>query len=349
MRFVEALRSRRRRARSNASTSASPARSPAARTRLRRPRRGAPPRRIPGMVARPPVRATPPPRPSRGQLMARRLGALAVLLAVARDRRLGRATLRDRRRRRSAKPRRPRTRRSASSFRRDSRASRWPSGSPRSTRSRARKRNVDPILSARGYLAATKRVRAPAEFAKDVPSGGGGGLPLPGAVRVHRADDIREQLGEDQLVAFRRNWKKVDLAYAKARNLTPYDVLIIASIIEREALAPSDQKLVAAVIYNRLHAAMTLGLDATVRYGLHIPPGKPLTDAQATAPTRTTRARTTVCRRRRSRTPASLRCRQPRIRRRRTTSTSSQARQGSPLLHREPRRVQRVQGRAPAE
>ena len=33
-----------------------------------------------------------------------------------------------------------------------------------------RKRNVDPALSARGYLAATKRVRAPAEFAKDVPT-----------------------------------------------------------------------------------------------------------------------------------------------------------------------------------
>lgn len=144
-----------------------------------------------------------------------------------------------------------------------------------------RKRNVDPTLSARGYLAATKRVRAPAEFAKDVPDAEAEGFLFP-ALYEFTAQTTSRRLAKDQLIAFRRNWKKVNLAYAKARNLTPYDVLIIASIIEREALAPSDQKLVAAVIYNRLHAAMSLGLDATVRYGLHIPPGKPLTDAQAT-------------------------------------------------------------------
>ena len=33
---------------------------------------------------------------------------------------------------------------------------------------------------------------------------------------------------------------------------------------------PSENKLVAAVIYNRLHAAMNLGIDATLRYGLHL-------------------------------------------------------------------------------
>ncbi len=42
-----------------------------------------------------------------------------------------------------------------------------------------RKRHVDPILSARGYLAATKRVRAPAEFAKDVPDGAPEGFLFP--------------------------------------------------------------------------------------------------------------------------------------------------------------------------
>jgi UPF0755 protein len=143
-----------------------------------------------------------------------------------------------------------------------------------------RKRHVDPILSASGYLAATKRVRAPVEFAKDVPNRAPEGFLFP-ALYEFTAQTTSRSLAKDQLVAFRRNWRKVNLAYAKSRNLTPYDVLIIASIIEREALAPGDQKLVAAVIYNRLRAAMSLGLDATVRYGLDIPPGKPLTDAQA--------------------------------------------------------------------
>ena len=35
---------------------------------------------------------------------------------------------------------------------------------------------------------------------------------------------------------------------------------------------PSERPLVAAVIYNRLHDHMQLGIDATLRYGLHIPP-----------------------------------------------------------------------------
>ncbi len=56
-----------------------------------------------------------------------------------------------------------------------------------------------------------------------------------------------------QLEAFRENWAHVDLSYAKSKNLTPYDVLIIASMIEKEVIAPEERPLVAAVIYNRLH------------------------------------------------------------------------------------------------
>ena len=62
--------------------------------------------------------------------------------------------------------------------------------------------------------------------------------------------------------------------------------------------------------------------------------------------TRTTRANARACRRRRSRTRASRRCRPPRIRRRSTTSTSSQAGQDPPLLHGERRRVRRLHSRA---
>jgi hypothetical protein len=46
------------------------------------------------------------------------------------------------------------------------------------------------------------------------------------------------QLVEDQLAAFHQNWAKVNLSYARKKNLTPYDVLIIASLVEKEALAP---------------------------------------------------------------------------------------------------------------
>jgi UPF0755 protein len=45
-----------------------------------------------------------------------------------------------------------------------------------------------------------------------------------------------------------------------------YEVLIIASLIEREAQKAEDRPLVAGVIYNRLKIGMKLGIDATVRY-----------------------------------------------------------------------------------
>ena len=83
-----------------------------------------------------------------------------------------------------------------------------------------------------------------------------------------------------QLQAFQENWGKVDLAYAKSKNLTPYDVLIIASIIEKEVIAPEERPLVAAVIYNRLHDGMNLGIDATTRYGLNVPGTEPLLESQ---------------------------------------------------------------------
>jgi UPF0755 protein len=88
------------------------------------------------------------------------------------------------------------------------------------------------------------------------------------------------QIAKDQLQAFCANWSKVDLTYARSKNLTDYDVLTIASMVEKETLAPSERPLVAAVIYNRLHARMPLGIDATLRYGLHIAPTQSILESQ---------------------------------------------------------------------
>ena len=73
-------------------------------------------------------------------------------------------------------------------------------------------------------------------------------------------------LVDRQLAAFKDNMAKLDLSYAKKKNLTRYDVLIIASMVEREAQLDAERPLVAAVIYNRLKDGMTLGIDATIRY-----------------------------------------------------------------------------------
>jgi cell division protein YceG involved in septum cleavage len=88
------------------------------------------------------------------------------------------------------------------------------------------------------------------------------------------------QLVQDQLDAFCENWKQIDLGYARSKNLTPYDVLIIASMVEKETLSPDERQLVSAVIYNRLHARMPLGIDATLRYGLDIPPTESIRESQ---------------------------------------------------------------------
>jgi uncharacterized YceG family protein len=69
-----------------------------------------------------------------------------------------------------------------------------------------------------------------------------------------------------QLRDFKRRIKHVDMRYARSKNLTTYDVLTIASMVEREAQVAGERALVAAVIYNRLHAGMPLGIDATTRF-----------------------------------------------------------------------------------
>jgi peptidoglycan lytic transglycosylase G len=69
-----------------------------------------------------------------------------------------------------------------------------------------------------------------------------------------------------QLEDFKRRVAGVDMAYARSKNLTTHDVVTIASMIEREAGLESQRKLVAAVIYNRLHEGIPLGIDATVRF-----------------------------------------------------------------------------------
>jgi UPF0755 protein len=69
-----------------------------------------------------------------------------------------------------------------------------------------------------------------------------------------------------QLAAFRDNFNSVDRSYAKRKKLTRYDVLIIASLVEREAQLDRERPLVASVIYNRLRLGMPLGIDATIRY-----------------------------------------------------------------------------------
>jgi uncharacterized YceG family protein len=93
------------------------------------------------------------------------------------------------------------------------------------------------------------------------------GFLFPATYEVEQGAPVRD-LVDKQLEAFDQNFSQVDLSYAKRKNLTPYDVVTIASMIEREVQVPSERPKVSAVIYNRLAQNMPLEIDATVRYAL---------------------------------------------------------------------------------
>jgi uncharacterized YceG family protein len=139
------------------------------------------------------------------------------------------------------------------------------------------KRGVRPTLSGSAYLKATAgKTRVPGfgrtRYRYE-------GFLFPATYDFFKNTPSKQLVG-DQLDAFQENWTNVNLRYARRKNLTPYDVLIIASMIEKEAQAPRERPLVAAVIYNRLHARMALQIDATIRYGLDIPPTESLHESQ---------------------------------------------------------------------
>ena len=147
-----------------------------------------------------------------------------------------------------------------------------------------RKRGVTPRLSAARYLAATASSPIPGRLARDRRRRSLEGFLFP-ATYAFTSKTTSRQLVENQLEAFRRNWAKVNLRYARSKNLTPYDVVIIASMIEKEVKAASERRLVAAVIYNRLKARMSLGIDATIRYALNVPATESLRESQLNHPT----------------------------------------------------------------
>jgi peptidoglycan lytic transglycosylase G len=91
------------------------------------------------------------------------------------------------------------------------------------------------------------------------------GFLFPATYELKKGQGVR-RLVDQQLAAFKRNFDQVDLRYARSKNLTPYDVLIIASLVEREAMVAKEQPVIASVIYNRLHESLRLDIDATTRF-----------------------------------------------------------------------------------
>jgi UPF0755 protein len=81
------------------------------------------------------------------------------------------------------------------------------------------------------------------------------------------------RLVDEQLIAFKEHFGASLFARARALHVTPYQLLIVASMIEREAQVPGDRAKIAAVIYNRLAQEIPLGIDATIYYAVELKKG----------------------------------------------------------------------------
>jgi uncharacterized YceG family protein len=91
------------------------------------------------------------------------------------------------------------------------------------------------------------------------------GFLWPSTYEMKRGQPVRA-LVDKQLASFKQNFAQVSMRQARSKNLTPYEVLIIASLVERETAVPRERRLIASVIYNRLAQDQSLGIDATVRF-----------------------------------------------------------------------------------
>jgi uncharacterized YceG family protein len=149
---------------------------------------------------------------------------------------------------------------------------------------RSRSEIADSISGLKGnYERATRKStqldprRYGAKSAKDLE-----GFLWPSTYELKRGQNVK-LLVNKQLAAFKQNFASVPMSKAKSKNLTPYEVLTIASLVERETAVPRERKLIASVIYNRLAQDQRLDIDATVRFFT----GnwdKPLTESQIQTP-----------------------------------------------------------------
>ena len=138
-----------------------------------------------------------------------------------------------------------------------------------------RKRGLTPRLTGASYAAATHAAKAPATFRPFLKRRSVEGFLFPSTYFFHPSSSAAALVGR-QIETFQQRWKTVDVRAARARKQSPYDVLTIASIVERETQAPEERRLVAAVVYNRLERGMPLAIDATIRYGLGIEGTRPI-------------------------------------------------------------------------
>jgi UPF0755 protein len=119
------------------------------------------------------------------------------------------------------------------------------------------------------YLQATKRSQliSPAHYGASRRTPDLEGFLFPATYELTAGAPVTRLVNE-QLTAFRQRFSTTDIRRARELGVTPYQLLTVASMIEREAQTEHDRPRIAAVVYNRLREGIPLGIDATIYYAV---------------------------------------------------------------------------------
>lgn len=124
--------------------------------------------------------------------------------------------------------------------------------------------DIDRMLANRGLAASGDFTRACEKVRKELGLDFIEGWLLAGEYAFQDCGSLALSMVSSMLALLRQN-----AAQAAASGLSLNDIVIIASMINRETQAADQMSTIAAVILNRLHAGMPLGIDSTTRYELN--------------------------------------------------------------------------------
>ncbi|NNE11079.1 MAG: endolytic transglycosylase MltG [Ilumatobacter sp.] len=144
--------------------------------------------------------------------------------------------------------------------------------------------DVSPRLDADAFVEAATSGLLPSPFERPPGVNTLEGLLFPDTYQISNADN-EAQVVDRMLKIMERVANQEDLEERAAElDRTPYEILIIASMIEKEAKLDADRAKIARVVYNRLFIGMNLQIDATVRYGAPDPDAPFSTQRQIPGP-----------------------------------------------------------------
>lgn len=126
-------------------------------------------------------------------------------------------------------------------------------------------------IPAAEFLEAAKRTDYGYAFLEDPAVKSTEGFLFPKSYEFERGTDA-EGMVNRFLEQYLIETEGLDFRAAEQRfNLTEYQLVTVASLIEKESANPEERPKIASVIYNRIRAGMPLQIDATVQYALGEP------------------------------------------------------------------------------